>query len=162
MKKAIKLIPVLVLLTISNLHSQVLNSGNGNCNTETYSLMSLSTNSESLNYNILSYNYKKVTPRLRNTGIIFTIMGACFIAGGIAMVNSADGVTYYSSNTYNGYTTEEGNATGAFGALGIVGGSIAMIGGGTMWFFGSKNLKKGGHRASLNFSPSSVYLTYNF
>lgn len=163
MKKAIKLYLVLALLTTSNIQSQELNLSNSCSNTNEYSVMALSVSAKNNNYNFTTYKPRKVTPRLRNTGIIFTVMGVGFIAGGISMVKSADGVTYYSSNTYNGQTTTEGNATGAFGALGIVGGSIAVLGGVTMWYFGSKNLKKrGGHRASLNVSPGSVYLTYNF
>ncbi|OFX22185.1 MAG: hypothetical protein A2033_14520 [Bacteroidetes bacterium GWA2_31_9] len=162
MKKTIKLYLLIALLTISNLQSQELNLMKNSTNLTKYSLIALSINAEPSSFNLLSYNSKTIKPRLRNTGIVFTIMGAVFIAGGIAMVNSADGVTYYYSNTYNGHTTTEGDATGAFGALGIVGGSIAMLGGGTMWFFGSRKLKKGGHRTALNFSPSSVYLTYNF
>jgi hypothetical protein len=108
---------------------------------------------------------KNVTPRLRNTGIAFLCFGVATIAGGAAMVHSANGVTYYNSQTTNGYNQSEGSFSGAMGALGIVGGSIATLGGGLMTFFGQRKLNKSGgahKRVSFILTPISGSIAYQF
>ena len=105
---------------------------------------------------------KAVTPRLRNTGIGFLCFGIATITGGIAMVNAAHGVTYYSSTSYSG---TQGSLTGAMGALGIFGGSISTIGGGLMTYFGQRKYntaKRIQQNVSLNLTPFSGSITYHF
>ena len=101
--------------------------------------------------------------KLRNTGIGLTAFGVACITAGIVMVNAADGVTYYhAESNSNGYSEEEGSFSGAMGLIGIVGGTAAVIGGGTMWYFGQKKLQKQRKAASLNFTPTSASLVYHF
>ncbi len=57
--------------------------------------------------------------KMQNRGIAFLVMGGLMTAGGIAMVSSADGETYYESNTQTG---ESGDPVGALGALLVMGG----------------------------------------
>ena len=80
------------------------------------------------------------SPRLRNTGIVFTALGVATMVAGAIMVKQAAGQTYYYANADGSGTTEEGSIKGAFGALGIVGGAISTAGGGLMWFFGQRKL----------------------
>jgi hypothetical protein len=101
-------------------------------------------------------------PRLRNTGIGFTLFGIATIIGGSAMVSAADGETSYSSNNYNGQTQTQGSFTGAMGTLGIVGGSISTIGGMAMWYFGNKKLQKEKRRASVSLGFNSATISYKF
>jgi hypothetical protein len=108
---------------------------------------------------------KTVTPRLRNTGIGFLCFGIATIAGGAAMVSAANGVTYYSNTNYNGVSKAEGSFSGAMGALGIVGGSISVLGGGLMAYFGQQKLikaKRIQQNVSLNFTPFSGRIMYRF
>jgi hypothetical protein len=105
----------------------------------------------------------KLHPGLRNTGIVFTALGLATILGGAAMVNAADGVTSYSSQTYNGVTQTEGSFSGAMGALGIVGGSVSTAGGIVMLIFGNKKLQKQKRRATeVSLSFNSFRLIHHF
>ncbi len=108
-------------------------------------------------FNIRQKN--EVSPRLRNTGIAFTLFGIATIAGGIAMVSAANGITYYSNTIYSG---TEGSFTGAMGALGIVGGSISTIGGLAMCYWGNKKLQIAKRRTTFNFSPNSATIAFHF
>jgi hypothetical protein len=101
-------------------------------------------------------------PRLRNTGIGFTLCGIATIIGGSAMVSAADGETSYNSSTYNGQTQTQGSFLGAMGAMGIVGGSISTVGGMAMWYFGNKKLKKEKRRATVSLGLNSATITYAF
>lgn len=72
------------------------------------------------------------------TGKTLTIIGGILLVGGVALASTADEL-YYSSNTTNGTTTEEGDPQGAIGALMVVGGAGMIIPGIIIW---SKSKKR--------------------
>jgi hypothetical protein len=149
------------LLPITNISAQQLNSNS-------LTILSAALTSKP-QYEISSINNCKIKgSNLRNTGIGLFVFGIAAIGGGIAMVTSADGVTYYhsstntSSNTYGNSsgTQEEGSLTGAMGALGIIGGGLATAGGIVMWHFGQKKINRS--NVKVNFTPTSAGICYSF
>lgn len=106
---------------------------------------------------------KKASPKLRNMGIGLAALGVTFIVGGANMVKKADGQTSYSyTSSTNGGTQESGDIGGAFGAMGIIGGSLATIGGVVMTVVGQKKLSKAKKNITFDISPNAVYFAYRF
>jgi hypothetical protein len=101
--------------------------------------------------------------KIRNIGIGLTSFGILCIVGGASMVKAADGVVSYNYQyNSNGETHEEGSAKGAFGALGIVGGSVAVIGGVTMWIIGQRKINNSKQNVSFSILPNGAYFAYRF
>jgi hypothetical protein len=159
MKRKIKtiILSLTVLFINTGVYGQILKTYSSEIKLKATPLTYVSGFISQPNFNIRQK--KEVSPRLRYTGIVFTLLGIGTIAGGGAMVGAADGVTYYSNTNYGG---AEGSFMGAMGALGIVGGSISTIGGLTMCFFGNKKLQREKRRTTLNFAPNSATIAYQF
>jgi hypothetical protein len=122
----------------------------------------VSLNSKIIPLDLTFQPEQEIHPRLRNTGIGFTLFGIATIIGGSALVSAADGETSYSSNNYNGQTQTQGSFAGAMGAMGIAGGSISTIGGLAMWYFGHKKIQKEKRRPTVSLGLNSVSLSYKF
>lgn len=114
--------------------------------------------------------YKVYMPpglRMRNAGRTLTIIGGALLVGGIIVFSSAD-ETYYTYNSYNGTTYEEGDPKAALGILMIVGGLGTSIPGVILWTKGAKKYKRyleqreGEQTVSFNMNDNGVSLRYQF
>lgn len=107
------------------------------------------------------------TPGLRKKkmGATMTIIGSVLLVTGVALVASADEL-YYSSNTTNGNTVEEGDPKGAIGVLLIAGGLGLTIPGIIIGTKGKKQYdryKRSQQKTvSLNLRTNTAGLVYRF
>ncbi|MFD1000992.1 hypothetical protein ACFQ21_16820 [Ohtaekwangia kribbensis] len=114
--------------------------------------------------------YKVYMPpglRMRNAGRTLTIIGGAMLVGGVIVFGSAD-ETYYSYNSYNGTTYEEGDPKAAIGILMMAGGLGMTIPGVILWTKGAKKYKRyleqheGEQTVSFNMNGNGVSLRYQF
>lgn len=114
--------------------------------------------------------YKVYMPpgmRMRNAGRTLTILGGAMLVGGVIVFGSAD-ETYYSYNTTNGTTYEEGDPKAAIGILMMAGGLGMTIPGVILWTKGAKKYKRyleqheGEQTVSFNMNGNGVSLRYQF
>lgn len=114
--------------------------------------------------------YKVYMPpglRMRNAGRTLTIIGGAMLVGGAIVFGSAD-ETYYSYNSYNGTTYEEGDPKAAIGILMMAGGLGMTIPGVILWTKGAKKYKRyleqheGEQTVSFNMNGNGVSLRYQF
>lgn len=115
-------------------------------------------------------HYKVYMPpglRMRNAGRTLTIIGGALLVGGVIVFSSAD-ETYYSYNSYNGTTYEEGDPKAAVGILMMVGGLGTGIPGVILWTKGAKKYKRyleqheGEQTVSFNMNGKGIALRYKF
>jgi len=104
--------------------------------------------------------------RMRNAGRIMTILGAGMLVGGIIVYSSAD-ENYYSYNSYNGNTYEEGDPKAALGILMMVGGTGLAVPGVILWTKGAKKYNRALKRqeaesVSMNLKGSGIAVAYRF
>lgn len=122
----------------------------------------------------LDYNYSTAVPpipvkalantKLRNMGIGLTILGLATIYGGSAMVKKANEENT-TTETFTGtlYPDEEDDVTRTMGKAGIIGGSIATVGGLVMTYFGQRKLKtKKNKKLTYAISHNAMYIAYQF
>jgi hypothetical protein len=114
--------------------------------------------------------YKVYMPpglRMRNAGRTLTIIGGAMLVGGVVVFGSAE-ETYYSYNSYNGTTYEEGDPKAAVGILMMVGGLGMSIPGVILWTKGAKKYNRyleqheGEQTVSFNTTGNGVSLRYRF
>lgn len=114
--------------------------------------------------------YKVYMPpglRMRNAGRTLTIIGGAMLVGGVIVFGSAED-TYYSYNSYNGTTYEEGDPKAAIGVLMMAGGLGMTIPGVILWTKGAKKYKRyreqheGEQTVSFNMNGNGVSLRYQF